>query len=87
MIQEKDVLQDMLFREKELVKLYGTMLIESSCTKLRGLLQSNMTECAQDQYEVYELMSKKGLYTTKNAPPDEVNTAKTKFAQCQKSMR
>ncbi len=77
---EKDMLQDILVLEKDIVKTYGSYIIESSCPKMRTVLNNNMKASAEDQYCVFDNMSKRGLYPTEQAPMQKLTQAKTKFA-------
>lgn len=78
---EQEMLTDILSQEKQLVKDYAGDLTESSCQNLRQLLISNMTECSQDQYCVFDEMRNRSMYTTKQAPQSEVQTAKQNMDQ------
>ncbi|MEA4970909.1 MAG: spore coat protein [Candidatus Pelethousia sp.] len=78
---EQEMLTDILSQEKQLVKDYAGDLTESSCQNLRQLLISNMTECSQDQYCVFDEMRTRNMYATKQAPENEVQTAKQKMDQ------
>ncbi len=78
---EQEMLTDILSQEKQLVKDYAGDLTESSCQNLRQLLISNMTECSQDQYCVFDEMRTRNMYATKQAPENEVQTAKQNMDQ------
>jgi spore coat protein CotF len=78
---EQEMLTDILSQEKQLVKDYAGGLTESSCQNLRQLLISNMTECSQDQYYVFDQMRTRNMYSTKQAPQNEVQTIKQNMDQ------
>ena len=78
---EQEMLTDILSQEKQLVKDYAGDLTESSCKNLRQLLISNMTECSQDQYCVFDQMRTRNMYSTKQAPQNEVQTIKQNMDQ------
>ncbi len=80
-LSEKDLLNDLLNQEKQLISTYSTYITEASCTNLRRVLQSQFTQTAEDQYEVFDHMRKKGYYQTKDAPDNEVQQTKQKFEQ------
>jgi len=77
--QEKDLLQDILVLEKDIVKSYGSYLVEASCPNLRDTLDQNMKASADDQFSVFNAMQSRGYYQTKDAPQQEVQQAKEKF--------
>jgi spore coat protein CotF len=79
-LQEKDILTDILTAEKGLVKGYGHYLVEVNCPKMRTLLTNNFKAVAGDQFCVYDAMSKRGYYPSKDALTQDVKQAKTKFA-------
>ena len=72
---EQEKLTDILYMEKQLVKDYAGNITESSCQNLRQLLISNMTECSQDQYCVFDQMRTRNMYATKKAQQSEVQSA------------
>jgi len=80
-LSEKDLLNDLLETEKSLISSYSTFISESSCQNLRKVLTSQFTETAQDQFEVFESMRKKGYYQTKDAQDNEVQQVKQQFGQ------
>jgi len=86
-LQEKDILTDILAVEKYLVKNYGSYVVESSCPKLRTLLINNFKAVAGDQFCVYDAMSKRGYYPSKDAMDQDVQMAKTKFAGISEDMQ
>lgn len=83
---EKEILFDILNTEKEIVKAYSTAVTESSCANMRQVLMRNFTECADDQFNVYNAMKNKGYYQPKDAQDQEVQQAKQKFQQLQSQL-
>ena len=73
---EQELLTDLLNQEKALVKGYASDVTESSSQNLRSLLIKNMTECSNDQYNIFEQMKQRNMYKTKAAQGNEVQTAK-----------
>jgi len=78
---EKDMLQDILVLEKDIVKTYASYLIETSCENLRTVLQKNLKDSAGDQFQVFYSMTSRDMYPTKEAPAPEVAQAKKKFSE------
>ena len=80
-MNQQELLTDLLTQEKDLVKDYASGITESSCTKLRELLMSNLAECSADQFAVFDEMHKRQMYDTKQAPGSDVQTARSKMQQ------
>lgn len=73
---ETELLTDLLGTEKQLVKEYAGNTTESACPSLRQLLIANLTECSQDQYQIFDQMRQRGLYPIKDAQTQNVTAAK-----------
>ena len=73
---EKELLTDLLNTEKTLVKEYASNTTEAACQNLRRILIGNLTECSQDQYQIFEQMRQRNMYKVKDAKEQEVTTAK-----------
>ena len=82
-LNDQDRMEDLLTQEKYLIGAYGTFIPEASCPQLRTVLTNNFTECVQNQYSVFDQMSKLGWYPTKEAPAPEIDAARQKFSQLQ----
>lgn len=85
-LTDRDRMEDMLSNEKYLIDGYSTFLPEASDVQLRQVFKDNMSACAQDQFTVYDAMTQRGWYETKNAPANEINTTRTRFADLQNKM-
>lgn len=83
---EKEILNDILNTEKEILKVYSTAVTESSCTNMRQLLLRNITQVSDDQYNVFNTMVNKGYYQKKDAQDQDVQQAKQKFQQLQSQL-
>lgn len=86
-LTDEDRMEDMLSCEKYLIDGYSTFLPETTDTELRQIFTDNMNACAQDQFTVFEAMSQKGWYQTKNAMSDEVDNTRSKFADLRNKMQ
>lgn len=78
-LTDQDRMEDLLSQEKFLIGSYSTFIPEAACPELRQVLTTNFTDCVQNQYTVFDQMSKLGWYPTKTAPQQEVDAAKQKF--------
>ena len=86
-LNDKEIISDVLGSHKALIKLYGTALCETSCPKLRSLIDNQLSECAEDQFDAFLYMHERGLYPTDSAPMPKINQAKKKFCACEKIMK
>ena len=85
--QEHEIMSDVLRSEKQMITSYGTFLAESTCQNLRNELTKIIGEQQQMQYQIYDVMQKKGWYQSKNANLDDVQTAAQKFQTMKQSMQ
>ncbi len=85
-MNDQDKLEDLLSEEKYLISAYGTFIPEAVCPQLRQVLTRNLTECVDDQYLIFDQMSQKGWYPTKDAPAADIDAAREKFSQLRQSM-
>ena len=80
-MNDQELLNDMLTTEKNMIKNYSSFITETSCPNMRQVLNQNMNETVQDQYHLFDIMRQKGYYQMKDAPDNEVTTAKQKLGQ------
>lgn len=85
-LSEKEMMEDCLSTEKQLLNEYSTFISEASCQNLRNQLQQIMTEMQQMQFGVFNAMQSKGWYPIKNAPLTEVGEAVTNLQQLQSQL-
>ena len=78
-IGEREALTDLLNGEKNMITLYAKALMESSCPKMRTMVEQGLSQLAQDQYGVYANMSTRGYYTIKAATPQMISDAACQF--------
>jgi len=81
MLNEKDSLQDMLNIEKQMVKLYGTAVTETSCKNLRKMLKQNFSDITEDQFSVYQQMVNCNYYQTKPADKATIDEKVNNFTK------
>lgn len=80
-LTDKEIISDVLSSQKSLIKLYGTALCECSCKNLRELIGYKLSECAEDQFDMFLYMNERGMYPTDPAPAAKVNQAKQMYCQ------
>jgi spore coat protein CotF len=80
-LSEKDLMQDALTTEKQVISAYSVGITESSCQNLRNTLVNNFKSAQDVQYKIYDAMKQKGWYQTKDAPDNEVQDLKNKSTQ------
>ena len=85
-LNEKDTLTDLLNAEKALVKLYGTAITESGCKSLRTVLRNQLTDTAEDQMTVFQLMKQHDYYMPKPADKAMIDEKKENFSSVLKQM-
>ena len=86
-LSDKEIISDVLGSHKALIKLYGTALCETSCPQLRNLIDNQLSECAEDQFDAFLYMYERGLYPTDSAPMPKINQAKKKYTACESFMK
>ena len=78
-LNEKDSLQDMLNLEKNMVKVYSTIMTEGVSKGFRTTVKNHWNETVEDQAEVYFMMTDKGYTEVQSAPETTLSKEKNKF--------
>jgi spore coat protein CotF len=86
-LTDKDILQDLLTTEKQVVSSYSTGITETSCPNLRNTLINNFKSAQDTQYKIFDTMRQKGWYQTKDAPDNEVQQLKTESSQMMQELK
>jgi spore coat protein F len=86
-LSEKDLMQDLLATEKQVITAYSTGITESSCENLRNTLIENFKKDQNIQYKIFDAMKQKGWYTTKDAADNEVQQLKNEANQMMNELR
>lgn len=86
-LSEKDLMQDLLATEKQVISAYSTGITESSCPNLRNTLIDNFKNDQNIQYKLFDAMKQKGWYSTKDAPDNEVQQLKNEATQMMNELR
>lgn len=86
-MNEKEMMQDLLTTEKQVISAYSTGITESSCMNLRNTLLDNFKNAEEIQYKVFDSMNQKGWYPTKDAPDNEVQQVKTQSQEMMNELR
>jgi len=84
---EKDLMQDLLATEKQVITAYSTGITESSCENLRNTLMDNYKNNQSIQYKIFDAMKQKGWYPTKDAPDNEVQQLKNDATQMMSELK
>lgn len=79
-LDDYEIISDVLGGEKQIVKLYSTALCETAEEPLRNIIRDNFVEAANDQYEVFDFMQKRGMYPVEQADENKIDEAKRQFA-------
>ena len=80
-LNEKDCLQDMLTVEKNLVKVYSTVMTEGVSKGFRTTVKNHWNQAVEDQADVYFMMTDHGYAEVKSAPEKTLSEEKNKFKQ------
>jgi len=75
--------ETLLMETKGLCDLYMHGSIESSTPKVREAFDSSLRDALCMQQSIYDNMAKKGWYPSSQAPQDQINQTKQKFANMQ----
>ncbi len=85
-LSERDLLNDLLNQEKQIMSSYATYIQEASCHNLRKLLSNQFVQTSHDQYQVFDLMREKGYYQSKDATDEEVQQVKNNYKAMQNDL-
>ena len=66
-LTEREQMMDLLNSQKQLMSLYAQGISEASCPKLRNLLGGHFQNIANDQYQLWSFLNKKGYYPVEQA--------------------
>ncbi|MBQ6727890.1 MAG: spore coat protein [Clostridia bacterium] len=80
-LNEKDSLQDMLNLEKNIAKVYSTVMTEGVSNGFRTIIKRNWNETVEDQAGVYFMMTDKGYTQVESAPETTLSEERNKFAK------
>ena len=80
-LNEKDSLQDMLNLEKNLAKVYSTVMTEGVSKGFRTTIKNHWNETVEDQADVYFMMTDKGYTEVQSAPETTLSEERNKFAK------
>ncbi len=78
---EKELLNDLLMSEKQVSSAYTVGITESSCANLRNVLTKCEQNVLANQESIFTAMNQKGWYPVKQAPSQDVESAKSKYNQ------
>lgn len=85
-MNEKEMIEDLLATEKQVISAYSTGITETSCKNLRNTLVNNFKNVQDVQFRVFDSMKQKGWYSTKDAPTNDVTTLKNESTQLMKEL-
>ncbi|WP_333858958.1 spore coat protein [Clostridium sp.] len=86
-MDEKELMQDLLTSEKQVISAYSTGITETSCVNLRNTLVNNFKNAQDVQYKIFDTMRQKGWYPTKDAQTSEVQQLKDQSNQIMSSLK
>lgn len=86
-MNEKELMNDLLASEKQVISAYSTGITETSCQNLRNVLVNNFNGVQDIQFKVFDAMKQKGWYTTKDAQDNEVMLVKNQATQMMNELK
>ena len=78
---DKCMMEDLLDTTKHIAEQYGANVLEGSTQQFRQILNTNMDQTINDQFQIFEQIQQRGWYPTKAAQQPDVQTAKQMFSQ------
>lgn len=85
-LNEKDSLTDILTLEKNLVKVYSTVMTESCSRGFRTAVKTFFNETAAAQLEVFLMLTERGSYRTESATEESLLRVKKEFSSALKEL-
>lgn len=83
---DRDILQVCLNESKHLAASMNTYILEANNEQLRRDYMNVLGDVYSQQKQVYDLMQQKGYYQVKNANPQDIAQAQSKFTSQQGQM-
>ena len=83
---DRDILQLCLNESKHLATSMNTYILEANNEQLRRDYMNVLGDTYSQQKQVYDLMQQKGYYQVKNANPQDIAQAQSKFSSQQSQM-
>ena len=80
-LNEKDSLTDMLNLEKTIVKVYSTAMTEGTSKGFRNTVKEHLQGTADDQINVFLLMTELGYAKVESAPEKVLTEEKNKYSK------
>lgn len=77
---------DLLYHEKALMANIASEVVEGSQPGLRNVMNDLFTQVGQDQLQIFQAINSNGWYQLKDAPAQEIQTAKQKYQQMQTTL-
>ncbi len=77
---DREYMDDILLTSKTMSNLYHYAVQESPTEQLHSEFKTILNQSLDMQHNIYNLMEQKGWYTTQDAPVQQINQVKTKFA-------
>jgi spore coat protein F len=85
-MNEKEMMEDLLATEKQVISAYSTGITETSCKNLRNTLVNNFKNVQDIQFRVFDSLKQKGWYSTKDAPDNDVTQVKNDTNQLMREL-
>jgi spore coat protein CotF len=80
-LSDRDILQVVLTETKHLSESLNTYILEANNEQLRRDYMTALGDIYSQQKQIFDLMQQKGYYNVKNASPQDLQQAQTKFSK------
>lgn len=79
-ISDRDILQVCLNESKHLASSLNTYIQEATSEQLRRDYMTILGDVYSQEKQIYDYMQQKGYYNVKNASPQDISQAQSKFS-------
>ncbi|VBB05948.1 Hypothetical protein LUCI_1159 [Lucifera butyrica] len=86
-ISDRDLLQLALNESKHLAEAVNTYILEAGSDQLRRDYMTVLGDLYSQQKQIFDVMQQKGYYNPKNANPQDLSQAQSKFSSQNQQMQ
>lgn len=86
-LSDRDIMQVVLTETKHLAESLNSYILESSTEQLRRDYMTVLGDIYSQQKQVFDMMQQQGYYEVKNAQPQDIKQAQSKFSQSGSQMQ
>lgn len=79
-LNDQDIMQIVLTETKHMAESLNTYILEANTEQLRRDYMTALGDVYSQQKQMYDIMQQQGYYDVKNASPQDIQQAKSKFS-------